>query len=156
MNTRQAFIAKIQAHQGIVNKIVFLYADTKEDRKDLRQEILAQAWRSYGRFRGDAKFSTWLYRVGLNVAISSLRKKRPEHTGDIPERTQPARSDSELLETILQLLNPVEKSLVLLLIEGYQQNEIAEMLDISPSNTRVKIHRIRKKLDHHGIKELVE
>lgn len=157
MKQRQAFIEQIQAHQGLINKIVFLYADTPTDRDDLRQDILAAAWQAYGRFRGEAQFSTWLYRVGLNVAISSLRKrkKRPEvRPEELPEAsTAPARSE-DLVELILHLLQPVEKSMVLLLIEGFEQAEIAEMLGITPNHLRVKLHRLRAKLKKHGIETL--
>jgi RNA polymerase sigma-70 factor (ECF subfamily) len=159
VESQQVFILKIQEHQAIINKLIYLYADTSEDRKDLRQEILAQAWRSYSKFKGESKFSTWLYRVGLNVAISGIRKKkRNAYQLDHPPAgiAVTGATEKELLELILGLLNPIEKSLLLLLVEGYQQPEMAEMLGISAENVRVKIHRIRKKLKSHGIEEFVE
>ena len=135
---------------------MFLYANTAEDKKDLSQEIIAQAWRSYGNFEGKAKFSTWLYKVAINTAITSIRKRKLEFESLSDSNTVPLqseRSGKELLEIILGLLTPVEKSIVLLTIEGYKQPEIAETLGISGENIRVKVHRIRKKLDKHGIKE---
>ena len=157
MSKKKEFISKIQQHQKLINKVVFLYADHQEDRQDLRQEILAQAWKSYGSFRGEAKFSTWLYRVSLNVAISSLRKKKKSLNQPSKEQTyaKPVHSDQELLEIILQLLNPIEKSIVLIMIEGYKQAEIAEMLGVSANNIRVKIYRIREKLRKHEIEAFV-
>ena len=151
------FISLIEEHKGLINKITFLYAYDKEDRKDLQQEIVGQAWSSIGSFRGKAKFSTWLYRVALNTAISTLKKSKKQT--DVKNRMegQHQTSDStetELLETILAVLNPIEKSLVLLLVEGYSQSEVAEILGITNGNARTKIHRIRKKLESHGIKEL--
>jgi len=70
--------------------------------------------------------------------------------------THATNGEGELLEQILRLLNPVEKSVVLLLLEGYGQKEIGDILGISPTNTRVKIHRIREKLRAYGIDRFVE
>lgn len=159
MDRKEEFIIQIQQSQGLINKILFLYANNYEDRRDLRQEILSNAWRAYGNFRGEAKFSTWLYRIGVNVAISSLRKKSKETELIHPPSSKDVyagRSDKELLDFILKILNPIEKSLVLLLIEGFNQQEIAETLGMTPENTRVKIFRLRKKLEANGVKEFVE
>ena len=157
MAEKKEFIAKIQQHQALINKLLFLYANTQEDRKDLRQEILTQAWRSYKNFRGEAKFSTWLYRVGINVAIASLKKHKRHNMEIMPQPSvAPSHSEKELLEKILMLMNPVEKSIILFLVEGYEQPEIAEMLGITGENIRVKIHRIRKKLKSYGIERFME
>ena len=135
---------------------MFLYADEVEDRNDLRQEIISQAWRSFASFRSEAKFSTWLYRVAMNVSITFLKQQKKRQ--NIPSNSQVATStqsdDSDLLERILRILNPVEKSIVLLLIEGYRQPEIAEILGLTEINTRTKVHRIRKKLQKHGVDQL--
>lgn len=159
MKLQQHFIERIQECEGLINKILFLYTDHAEDRKDLRQEILSEAWRSYPKFREDSSFSTWLYRVGLNVAITSLdkRKRRPE-SEEFDSRTKSTRPKTnhknELLHQILGLLKPVEKSIILLLIDGFSNPEIAEILGLSDKNTRVKVHRIRKKLEEHGIRKI--
>lgn len=159
MTSQKQFIERVQECKGLINKILFLYTDREEDRKDLRQEILSEAWRSYPKFREDAEFSTWLYRVGLNVAITSLhkRKRRPE-SKPFDSRSRSTRPKTghkdELLHQILGLLKPVEKSIILLLIDGFSNPEIADILGLSHSNTRVKIHRIRTKLKDHGIKDI--
>lgn len=159
MRSQQQFIERIQGCEGLINKILFLYTDHEEQRKDLRQDILSEAWRSYPKFREDAKFSTWLYRVGLNVAITTLhkRKRRPEtETFETQSKSTRPKTNrkNELLHKILGLLKPVEKSIILLLIDGFSNPEIAEILGLSDANTRVKIHRIRKKLEEHGIKNI--
>lgn len=159
MSDQEEFISKIQQHKGLINKILYLYADSLEERKDLRQEILAAAWKSYPKFENRAKFSTWLYRIGLNVAFMRLRKKERTKTLDSERSgvTAPVSGPlegKELLAYILGILQPLEKSIVMLLVEGYQQPEIAEILGISPGNTRVKIHRLRKKLKDYGVKEI--
>lgn len=157
MTNKKEFIHLIQEHKGVLNKVIYLYANNPEEKEDLRQEILLQAWRSYKNFRGEAQFSTWLYRIALNVSITFLRKKKLifEDIGQVRTVTAAdSGSSAELLQTILRLLGPVEKSIVLLTIEGYKQPEIAEMVGVSGENIRVKMHRIRKKLKEHGIKDL--
>ena len=157
MPDQENFISQIRANQGLINKVIFLYCDDQEERKDLQQEIISQAWSSYGSFRGDAKFTSWLYRVALNTAISSFKKeaKRRAAGGERTdhEPVSATEDESELLDIVLSMLNPIEKSVVLLLVEGYKQPEIASILGVSEGNTRIKIHRIRKKLKKYGITE---
>ncbi len=85
------FIEAIQAHAGIIHKILYLYLDDKEERMDMAQEIQLQAWKSIGRFKGKSQFSTWLYRVALNTVFAFNRKKRiitsSIETVDFPETT---------------------------------------------------------------------
>lgn len=155
MKGKKDFIQKIDAHQGLINKVVFLYADNTEDKRDLKQEIIAQAWGSFKSFRGDSKFSTWLYRVALNVAIAGIRKQKRKNSYEHTENqyvVPPHSNEKELLETIIKVLNPIEKNMVLLMIEGYNNSEIADIIGISEGNVRVKIHRIRNKLKEYGIK----
>lgn len=75
MANEEDFLALMQQHQGILYKLTRIYAFNREDEEDLRQEIVLQAWRSFASFRGEAKFSTWLYRVGLNTAMTFTRKQ---------------------------------------------------------------------------------
>ena len=70
------YLQKIEEHKGIILKVVNLYADDFEDRKDLYQEIVLQSWSAYPRFKGESKFSTWLYKISLNVAITFLNKRK--------------------------------------------------------------------------------
>lgn len=157
MDPQHDFISLIRNHQALLNKVVFLYADDHEERNDLRQEIVSQAWGSFKSFKGESRFSTWLYRVAMNVAIATVRKKiKKKDLSYFPAEkiTNPHDTEVELLELILRILNPIEKSIVLLLIEGFDQAEIAGIVGISEVNTRTKIHRIRKKLKENGIDKL--
>src|SRR6476660_9848980 len=74
--TQEEFVRQVQANQGILQKICRLYGQTQPDREDLFQEIVVQLWRALPKFQGQSKFSTWMYRVALNTAISDFRKKR--------------------------------------------------------------------------------
>ena len=72
--SEKEFLSQLKEHQNIIYKLVHLYANTEEDKKDLYQEILLQAWKTYPAFRGEAKFSTWLYRLCLNTIFTIQRK----------------------------------------------------------------------------------
>src|SRR5688572_33067927 len=74
--TQEEFVRQVQSSQGIIHKICRLYGQTQPDREDLFQEIVVQLWKAIPKFRGESKFSTWIYRVALNTAISDFRKKK--------------------------------------------------------------------------------
>ena len=158
MSKQENFIRLIQDNHRIINKILFLYTDTSEERKDLKQEILSQAWSAYKRFNNQSSFTTWLYRVGLNVSMTHLKKKKKASTANEfrPQEIQINQDHSyELLELIVKRLNDIEKSIVLLLVDGYPRNEIISILGMTDGNLRTKIHRIRTKLKNYGIEEFI-
>ena len=92
MASEKEFVTLLNQHQKIVYKVCNLYMDSRADREDLFQEITLQAWKAYENFRGDAKFSTWLYRVALNTAITFFRKEKRKpaiySTDTVPEQTE--------------------------------------------------------------------
>jgi RNA polymerase sigma-70 factor (ECF subfamily) len=146
------FVALIQAHQALINKLVFLYADQTEDRKDLRQEILLQAWRSFAHFRGEASFSTWLYRVGLNTALTLLkqrtdRQRKPFAQAAEVKAADPGFEADDKLGSILRQLNPIDRTLLVMNIEGYSAEEICQTLGLTAANMRIRLHRARKKAE---------
>lgn len=150
MTLQDEFIGQIQLHQALLNKLVYLYADQTEDRKDLHQEILLQAWRSFPGFRGDAKFSTWLYRVGLNVSLTKLNDRKQRLSAELDESipAYPGSFESdEQLRYVLQQFSVLDRTLLAMNIDGYSQDEIAETLGISAGNVRTKLHRIRQKIE---------
>ncbi len=150
------FLQVIQKNQGIIHKVCNIYCDFEEDRNDLFQEIVAQLWKSYPSFREESKFSTWMYRVALNTAITSFKKnkRRPDQSSLSYDNFQIAdeKYDTETEENIKQLhravsqLTGVEKSIVLLYLENKKYEEIAEITGITQNYVRVKMNRIKKKL----------
>jgi len=143
------FVELFAKHGGIVGKIARAYARTAADREELAQEIAAQVWRSYPRFDpAVAKFSTWLYRVALNVAISYGRRVRttPE-TIEAPELAA-AEPDPRIAElyAAIHTLAPLERALVLLYLEDRSHVEIADVLGLTETNVAVKLHRIKQTL----------
>jgi len=145
------FLARLKEHQGIIYKLVHLYADTEEDKKDLYQEILLQAWKSYPGFRGESKFSTWLYRLCLNT-IFTLQKKvnRVEYTDTRKfEETfsaEPDMNETERLTMALRTLAETDRAVVSLHLDGYSNQEIGNILGITPNLVGVKFHRAKQQL----------
>lgn len=153
MPDEQEFISVINQHQKIIHKVCAVYMDTPTDREDLFQEITLQAWKSFATFRGEAQFSTWLYRVALNTAITFFRKekKQPQifNTEIFPELTEQKNTDEEQLAAMYKAigeLSNIDKALVMLYIEDYSYQEIGDMMGISPNNVAVKMIRIKTKL----------
>ncbi len=150
------FVQIIQKNQGIIHKVCNIYCDFEEDRNDLFQEIVAQLWKSFPSFRQESKFSTWMYRVALNTAITSFKKtkRRPDQNRLTYENFQfeDEKYDIETEENIKRLHNAVaqltgvEKSIVLLFLEDKKYEEIAEITGITQNYVRVKMNRIKKKL----------
>ncbi|WP_187256502.1 RNA polymerase sigma factor [Flavihumibacter stibioxidans] len=143
---------QIRANQGIIYKVVSLYAADPEEKKDLYQEILLQCWKGWGNFRGEAKFSTWLYRICLNTIFTSMRKKRlVVYTDELPEDGELAPSqldkeDSVALQKAIRQLTDLDRAIILLHLDGYGNTEIAGMLGMSANTLSVKLYRIRQRL----------
>jgi RNA polymerase sigma-70 factor (ECF subfamily) len=157
MISEKEFSKLIGQHQNIIHKISLLYSNDPSDREDLFQEICLQLWRSYDGFQGQSKFSTWLYRVSLNTAISYMRKKAnwltfglPVPEDRIPSERAEADEDSVMLTRAISKLNRIDRALILLWLEGETYSEIAQILGISESNVSVKLVRIKRR-----IKEIV-
>ena len=150
------FVELLEKHQNIVHKVCRLYTNNYDAHNDLFQEITIQLWKAYPKFRGDSKLSTWMYRIGLNTAITLYRKKkRTIETQDFStvlhkiESTNYDSTQEEQLKLIyqaIQQLNDIDKALILLYLEDKNYAEIAETLGISEVNVRVKMNRIKSRL----------
>ncbi len=151
---QQEFLEKIESHKGMIFKVSKMYVDHQEDREDLYQEIVFQLWKSYQKFEGKSQFSTWLYRVSLNTALTFLKsEKRKPDNAFLHENLDVAEESQDDKEVQLQLfykavheLNPIEKALIFLFLEGQNHKEISENLGISEVNARVKLNRTKEKL----------
>jgi len=147
------FLVLIQEHQGIIHKICRLYRDSKEDREDLFQEITYQLWKSFPSFKGEAKVSTWMYRIALNTAIASFRKKRldveyhqvlPDLPDDEVDEEYAIRQES--LFATLKQLNESERAIVALYLDDLSYRQIAEIIGVNENNVGVKLNRIKLKI----------
>ena len=160
VNKKEQFIKTIDEHKKIIYKIVNSYCQNKEDRKDLEQEIVIQLWNSFDNYNSDYKYSTWMYRIALNVAISYYRKEKKwsfknnyyneESIFKIEEETNEEQTELDyhlkLLQEFIHNLNELNKALMLLYLEEKSYEEIAEILGISKTNVATKISRIKLKL----------
>ena len=150
------FVTELENNQNIVHKVCSLYTNNRDAHNDLFQEITIQLWKAYPKFRGESKFSTWMYRVALNTAITLYRKsKRQVRTQDYDDFIYKIRSDEydetqeqqlKLMYNALKQLGDIDKALVFLYLEDKDYGEIADTLGISEVNARVKMNRIKKKL----------
>ncbi|TWF45318.1 RNA polymerase sigma-70 factor (ECF subfamily) [Chitinophaga polysaccharea] len=148
---KQAFLAIITQHQGMLYKLCRLYRDTPEDREDLFQEMIYQLWKSFPSFKGNAKISTWIYRIALNTALASFRKKHlpVTYTDTFPEIAQPDHGDNEQQElffTALKQLSDAEKAIITLYLEDMSYQEIAGIIGIEENYVGVKLNRIKNKI----------
>lgn len=151
---RRVFETWLGEHRGIFFKIVRAYAFTPHDQDDLFQEISLQVWKSIPDFRGDAKVSTWIYRVALYTALAWNRREKKQPStqplasveGSLTIRAQPVDERLEWLYEQIAELEPTDRSLCLLLLDGFSYKEMAEMIGITENNVGVRIHRIKQKL----------
>ncbi len=150
------FLSDFEANQNIVHKICRLYTTNQDAHNDLFQEITIQLWKNYSKFRGEAKFSTWMYRVALNTAISLYRKStRTVKTQDITDYAFKIKAidydETEELQlkalyNAIRKLNDIDKALIFLYLEDKPYKEISVTLGISEVNARVKMNRAKDKL----------
>jgi len=155
-DNKKAFLQLIERNKGIIIKICNSYCREKDDRQDLAQEMIYQLWKSGHSFNPDYKFSTWMYRVALNVAISFYRQKRrqpvtPLHDCHIniedPIDVQDEKeANIRLLQRFIAEMKQLDKAMILLWSESKSYRDIAEIVGISETNVATKISRLKEKL----------
>lgn len=156
--TKQQFEELLQLHRKIVYKVANTYCWHAEDRADLAQEIAIQLWKSFPGYDDARSFSTWMYRIALNVAISNVRqqKNRAQHDvslddshleiGDENSHTGKADERIKLLQDFIAQLDKLNRALMLLYLEDYGYREIADILGISETNVATKINRLKQRI----------
>ncbi len=150
------FISEFQENQNIIHKVCRIYTSNQDAHNDLFQEITIQLWKAYPKFRGDSKLSTWMYRIGLNTAITLYRKsKRSIKTQDFDSVLYKIQStdydDTEeeqlkLMYKAIHQLSDIDKALIFLYLEDKNYKEISATIGISEVNARVKMNRIKTRL----------
>jgi RNA polymerase sigma-70 factor, ECF subfamily len=153
----------LAGHKGILFKVVHAYAFEHADRQDLFQEIAVQVWRSVDAFRGDSSVPTWMYRVALNTAIAWTRKQDRHRRGKEPLdgmedllTTASAEGRDPRVEWLyhqIAKLKDVDRSVALLLLDGFSYKEIAAVIGLTESNVGVKINRIKSALADKRMEE---
>lgn len=140
---------------GIIIKICRAYTDSEEDFEDYYQEVCLQIWRSREHFNGQSEWSTWIYRLALNVCMTLLKKRKNSDrhfVSDVMpvevEETLQAFSDESLNELYkaIKKLSEVDRAVIMLYLEEKSYQEIAEIMGTNPNNIGVRIKRIKARL----------
>ena len=155
MSDPQQFLDLVEKHKGIIVRICSVYARRQDERDDLFQEIIVQLWRAWPAFEGRSQFSTWMYRIALNTAISGLRKKKMplvlvDHAA-IPEVADPGadlhkEEQLGLLYAAIRELPEIDRALVMLYLDDHSYEEMEVILGINQGALRTKMNRAKEKL----------
>ena len=160
LDNKEKFIQLLQQNKGIIYKVCNTYCSNKDNRDDLAQEIVYQLWRSFHHFNERLKFSTWMYRVALNVAISYYRKENKFKLHDelsenlvwfednAPDEIE---DDLSVLLKFINELKEIDRSIMLLYLDDKSYKEIAEITGVTETNVSTRINRIKEKLRKHFI-----
>ena len=159
------FSALLEGNRRLIFKVAHTYGRGRHDIEDLAQEVAAQSWRAYPTYDPARSFSTWLYRISLNVAISWLRVEAPRRRRSVPYEADlhdapvhdvfDADDGTRILRGFIDSQGPLDRGLLLLYLEERPNTEIAEILGITSTNVTTKINRLKDRLrdyaeKHHG------
>ena|ERR1700722_1690468 len=157
---QERFHNLLEEHKKILYKVCHSYCRNPGDRDDLAQEILVQLWRSFRAFDERLRFSTWMYRIALNVAISFYRRESvrtrhvvpgSEHLLEAIEETGNRPEEVQMLYQWIEDLDPLNKALAILYLDGNNYQEIADILGISQTNVATKISRLKQTLRQEAV-----
>ena len=155
MEKKDTFIKAIQESERLIFKVASFYTDSKDDRDDLVQDIIYNLWKSFDTFQQRSSFSTWMYRVAMNVAILHLKQRKrkvqavPIDLGALNFAETGFDGNEEKLQVLRKLMNDLnlfDKGILMLYLEDKSHTEIAEIIGISKSNVGTKLSRIKQKL----------
>lgn len=150
---KKRFVSVIQENQRVINSLCRIYYSADEDRKDARQDVLLQLWKSFPSFRNEAQVSTWIYRVALNTILSKNKKEDKNIATEpfpvnLENHSSNINADDEVqhFQQVIQLLSAIEKAVVILYLEGYNHREIAATLNLTETNISTRFNRIKTRL----------
>ena len=146
----------LEKNIGIILKISRAYARSVEDKEDLINDITLELWKSFERFKGDSKISTWIYRVAINISMNYNRNKKTDRLDFPADLNQfenlnwinepPDYSPAEILYQCIDELNKLNKAIILLYLDGNSHEEISEITGISKTNVGTRISRIKEQI----------
>ena len=153
---KDQFLDIFEKNIGIVIKIARAYSKTLHDKEDLINDITLELWKSFGRFKGDSKISTWIYRIALNTSMNYKRKKEKDRLFFLDDLKQIENlswlieqadsSHSEILYQCIDELNQLNKAIILLYLDGNSHDEISDITGISKTNVGTRISRIKEQI----------
>jgi RNA polymerase sigma-70 factor (ECF subfamily) len=156
IHTEQEFLQQVEANRAMIHKVCHIYCHHPADRDDLFQEIVIQLWKAWPGFRRESRFTTWLYRIALNTAISGLRRNRaptvylepallPDQLKDDSDHPEKEEKLGKLYAAIRQL-SELDRAMVMLYLDEKSYEEMEDILGINQNNLRVKMNRAKEKL----------
>jgi len=153
---KEQFLDILEENIGIIIKIARAYSRTVQDKEDLINDITLELWKSFGRFKGDSKISTWIYRIALNTSMNSKRKRGKDKLFYFDDLTQienpgwlieqPDSSHFEILYQCIDELDKLNKAIILLYLDGNSHDEISDVTGISKTNVGTRIGRIKEQI----------
>jgi len=155
-----AFLRALSPHKAILYKVAYTYCRNSDDRRDLIQDMVIQLWRSFSRYDESTgvEFSTWMYRIAMNVAISQYRSHTRQIRDTVPleefglniaaaDALHDSASDNmRALMALIDGMDELNRALILLFLDGYDAVEIADVVGISATNVSTRMTRIKQKL----------
>lgn len=148
---KKEFLKILSAYQGIIHKVNLIYFRSAANREDNFQEIIYQLWRSFPKLRDHGKIASWIYAIAINTSISKIRTdsrfvSKESITESEPTEPLPETIDFGYLLEAIQKLNETNKSIILLYLEEYSYDEIAEIIGLSRSHVGIRINRAKNQL----------
>ncbi|CAM1345564.1 RNA polymerase sigma factor [Tenacibaculum amylolyticum] len=146
------YTTSILPHAGIIIKICRAYTDTQEDFEDFYQEACLQIWKSKDAFQERSKWSTWIYRITLNVCLTLAKKNNRKDVTtyqviEISEDNTAFQNENlQILYSAIKQLSDLDRAIILMYLEENPNKEIAEVIGTSPNNIAVRVNRIKKQL----------
>jgi RNA polymerase sigma-70 factor, ECF subfamily len=160
----EQFLDILEKNIGIILKIARAYSRNLPDREDLINDISLELWKSFGRFKGDSKISTWIYRVALNTSMNYRRKKEKDKLllmDDLKQSEslnlvidQPDSPHYEILYQCIDELNQLNKAIILLYLDGNSHDDISVITGISKTNVGTRISRIKEQLKYSATSKI--
>ena len=153
--TEEKFNQYLEGHKKIIVKVASVYSQPGESRKDLIQDIILQMWKAFPKYDESFAFSTWTYRIALNVSISSLRKEMSRSrahesyalNAEVLNYTEVDLDENlQILYQCIETLKPIDKAIVIQLLDGCKHKEISLVTGISESNVATRVQRIKSQL----------
>ncbi len=147
------FTETIQTNDAMIRRICLGYAANAQDLEDLYQDVLVNIWRGLQSFRSESSMRTWVYRIALNTCVSTLRarSKRPSQSSLedvilVADDSQEKRESIKDLYECIATLNPIDKAIMMMWLDEYSYDEIAETIGLKRNNIATRLHRAKEKL----------
>jgi len=142
-------------YSGIIIKLCRAYTNSQEDFEDYFQEVCLQIWRSKENFREESEWSTWVYRISLNVCLTLLKKKKNNHQHFVSDSISTEETEDNyafsdesliLLYDAIRKLSEIDRAIIMFYLEEKSYQEIADIIGTNPNNIGVRVKRIKTKL----------